>query len=130
MKNYLILYPKQSKLGVFRTSDLETQTPIGVSKTQTSRKTQTPCLYRKHRPPKKSEHWILENSDPLGLSKTQTPEKLRPVDVSKNLDSKFNIFQILSPTRPRAVSLSLSFAASVQPPPPPPPPGRGRLYTG
>ena len=112
VKNYLILYAKQSKLGVLRNlrrrnTDLrprKTQTPerientdppknsdpLGVSKTQTSWKSQTPWVYRKHRPPEKLRS--------LGVSKTQTsrktqspwvyrkhrpPEKLRPLSVSK-----------------------------------------------
>ena len=108
MKNYLILYAKQSKLGVFRklrprkhrSQTPKNSDPLGVSKTQTPQKSLTPWVYQKNRPPPKSQTpWVyrkhrppqkhrppecIENTDPLGVSKTQTPRVYRKHRPPKN----------------------------------------------
>ena len=75
VKNYLILYAKQSKLGVLRKlrpRKHRSQTP----------KNSDPWAHWKHRPPEKLRPpGCIKNtdppkiSDPLGVSKTQTPPK-------------------------------------------------------
>ena len=75
VKNYLILYAKQSKLGVLRKlrpRKHRSQTP----------KNSDPWAHWKHRPPEKLRPpRCIENtdppkiSDPLGVSKKQTPPK-------------------------------------------------------
>ena len=84
VKNYLILYAKQSKLGVLRKlrpQKHRSQTP----------KNSDPWTHWKHRPLEKLRPpGCIENrdppkiSDPLGVSKTQTPPKISdPLSVSK-----------------------------------------------
>ena len=92
VKNYLILYAKQSKLGVLRNlrrRKHRSQTP----------KNSDPWAYWKHRPPKKlrppgciENTDLLKISDPLGVSKTQTsretqiPGCIENTDLPKNSD--------------------------------------------
>ena len=116
VKNYLILYAKQSKLGVLRklrprkhrSQTPKTQTPgrtentdppknsdpLGVSKTPTPQKSLTPWVYRKHRPPQNLRPpGCIENTDPpkntdpLSVSKTQTPRVYRKLRLPGRIEN-------------------------------------------
>ena len=88
--------------GCYENSDLENTDlrPLGVSKIQTPRKTQTPGCLENSDPPKNLDPWVSRK-----ISR-QTPETLRPLCVSKT--QTLNIFQILQLTIVTEQPLSLS----------------------